>query len=271
MKHLVFSGCSFTENFESWAHMPISTLATNIALSKVDWWSTQHKIDFNAAYNGANSLSPEKYTSNIIAESSGSNVLIVRKLIHFIEHYDHNIDTIIFQITGFDRRELLISDQTIIEQTHTDCNDGEGVRIDDLTYLKQDTPSCNYAVVKDENPAPNYVRKLAAYFYSTVHEPWEYRVRNIEALQMLTIFCLAHSIRIAYFHGWNNYPIETSSYFDKKYQRYVKPYLLSESCLLDYANNTLNKNKVLGPDGGHPSISAHKKYWNDVVYPFIVN
>jgi len=271
MKDLIFSGCSFTENYETWAHMVHSIFEYDLDDDLVEHMCINQKINIDTFYQDVNQLSSDQYRANVIAESSGSNSMIVRRLIHFIENYPHDIDTIIFQITGFDRRELLISDHDIINQTYTDCNDGTGVQVDDLIYLKQDTPSCVFSNVVKEDPPADYVRKTAAYFYSKVHEPWEYRVRNIEALQMLTIFCLAHSIRLAYFHGWNNYPIETSSYFDKKYQRYVKPYLLPQECLWDYVKTAIPLDKVRGPDGGHPSAIAHKAYWNDVVYPFIIN
>ena len=269
MKHLIFSGCSFTDNLESWAHMSNSSFIFDNEEDR--WWFELHNTDFNTAYMGASKLSDEIYSSTVIAESSGSNTLIVRRLIHFIENCTCDVDTIIFQITGFERRELLISDQQVIKQTYTDCNGGKGVQIGDLSYIKQDGTSYLYSKVIKENPAPDYVRKTSAYFYSKIHEPEDYRVKNIDALQMLTMFCSANSIRLAYFHGWDNYPIGPSRYFNQKYEKYVKPYLLPVSNLLQYAASTLPKNKIFAPDGSHPSIFAHKKYWNDVVYPFILN
>jgi len=51
--------------------------------------------------------------------------------------------------------------------------------------------------------------------------------------------------------------------------------LLSQDSIISYAQKHLEEKFVYdlqlnGDHGGHPCPLAHQKYWNDIVYPFVV-
>jgi hypothetical protein len=247
-------------------------------------------LDPENFWKDSQQLPIDQYEINVFGRGSNSNTDTARAVMHFIENYEHNIDTVVFQITGFARRELYTSDPDIYGVKEGPYRYEFNVtQYDDAHFIKH-WGAIDYNEVIKEDPPADYFRRTAAHFYSKIFEPEEYHIRAIESLQSLTTFCEAHNIKLGFFHGWDNYPHSEwdyddrrrnidercypSEYFKKKYDRYVKPNLLSEESIISFAELNLDKKFVYdimdnGEHGGHPCPLAHKLYWNKVVYPFV--
>jgi hypothetical protein len=294
MHRLLFAGCSFTHSGDSWAYQGQPNVRPKVEETNSipgDWgkhlvqeqgdnYAKKYGVDksiFEPATFWANShnLPEEQYEINIFGRGSNSNTDTARCIMHFIENYEHNIDTVVMQLSGFARRELFTSSPEAIEHANTFSGyDMNVTTYDDANFIKH-WGAVNYKDVLQENPPPDSVRKASAYFYSVINEPEEYHIRAIEQLQSLTNFCKVNNITLGYFHGWDNKPENTTEYFNKKYNKYVKPYLLSQDSIISYAQKHLEEKFVYdlqlnGDHGGHPCPLAHQKYWNDIVYPFVV-
>lgn len=294
MRRMVFAGCSFTHSGDSWAYQGQPNVRPKVEETNSipgDWgkhlvqeqgdnYAKKYGVDksiFEPATFWANShnLPEEQYEINIFGRGSNSNTDTARCIMHFIENYEHNIDTVVMQLSGFARRELFTSSPEAIEHANTFSGyDMNVTTYDDANFIKH-WGAVNYNDVLQENPPPDSVRKASAYFYSVINEPEEYHIRAIEQLQSLTNFCKVNNITLGYFHGWDNKPENTTEYFNKKYNKYVKPYLLSQDSIISYAQKHLEEKFVYdlqrnGDHGGHPCPLAHQKYWNDIVYPFVV-
>ena len=291
MNRLVFAGCSFTHSGDSWAYQPQPNnkprvehvkdsnghWGNRLLIEQSEWVEKIYGITnaFNPEKFWINShqLSKEDYEINIFGRGSNSNTDTARCIMHFIENYKHDIDTVVMQISGFARRELFTSSAEAIEHATTVSGDIFNVtNYDDANFIKH-WGAIDYNEVKNEEPPADSLRKASAKFYSVV-ESEEYHIRAIEQLQNLTNFCKVNNIKLAYFHGWDNMPINTTRYFNKKYDKYVKPYLLSQDSIISYAQKHLEEKFVYdieynGEHGLHPCPLAHQLYWNDVVYPFV--
>lgn len=278
--NILLAGCSFTENSNSWAwcSMPEKFKGRmnppEVLLEEEwNWWVKKQIGNIDPTYkpgifwNHVNKL--PNANIKIIGETSGSNTLIARKVINEIENND--IDAVVFQITGMERREILSTDKEFIESYFRDGNFGEGVTVDDVTYLKQDAHTIDFLERHntDLDDKTNNFLEVCSNFY-LIQEAEEIRIRNIEALQSLTMLCQLKNINIRYFRGWPN-DSQPSEYFKNKFNTYVKPYMLEHDCLLEYAKNNLDPSLVFTIDGGHPHSVAHRLYWNDVVYPYLSN
>ena len=313
MHRLLFAGCSFTHNGDSWAHQGQEQLATLTEQHGDDptMWTNQiinrQNILFNEKYKTpftlmsyspffrkAKKLPKEDYEINILGKSANSNTDTARSVMHFVENYEHDIDMLVFQISGFARRELFCSNPEVLNGDFL-WNDYKFHvnTYDDANFVKH-WGAIDYNKVLLEDPAPDYFRKASAYFYSVVNEPEEYHIRAIEQLQNLTNFCKVNNIKLAYFHGWQNYPAPMSlvdhnvdhtgltvgtEYFNKKYDKYVRPYLLEADNLIQYADDNMERKFVFDlhrtesgdiEHGSHPSPMSHQLFWNDIVYPFVV-
>ena len=313
MHRLLFAGCSFTHSGDSWAYQGQPNVRPKVEETNSipgDWgkhlvqeqgdnYAKKYGVDksiFEPATFWANShnLPEEQYEINIFGRGSNSNTDTARCIMHFIENYEHNIDTVVMQLSGFARRELFTSSPEAIEHANTFSGyDMNVTTYDDANFIKH-WGAVNYKDVLQENPPPDSVRKASAYFYSVINEPEEYHIRAIEQLQNLTNFCKVNNIKLAYFNGWQNYPAPMSlvdhnvdhtgltvgtEYFNKKYDKYVRPYLLEADNLIQYADDNLERKFVFDlhrtesgdiEHGSHPSPMSHQLFWNDIVYPFVV-
>ena len=311
MRRIVFAGCSFTHSGESWAYQPqpnnkprVEDLykgkeghwGNHLLREQSEWvekiYGIKNAFAPETFWSNSRILPEEDYEINIFGRGSNSNTDTARCIMHFIENYEHDIDTVVMQLSGFSRRELFTSSAEAIEHANTFSGyDMNVTTYDDANFIKH-WGAVNYNDVLQENPPPDSVRKASAYFYSVINEPEEYHIRAIEQLQSLTNFCKVNNIKLAYFHGWDNKPRQDhmgdynadytdhtgigTQYFEKKYNRYVKPHLLSQDSIISYAQKHLEEKFVYdimthnGEHGGHPCPLAHQKYWNDIVYPFVV-
>ena len=293
MKNLIFAGCSFTHSGDSWAYQPQPYNTPRVEeieepsghwgdfllLEQGDNYAKTCGVDkriFEPSnfWKNSHQLPEEQYEINIFGRGSNSNTDTARCIMNFIENYNHDIDTVVMQLSGFARRELFTSSQEAIDHANTFFGSNYNVtKYDDANFIKH-WGAIDYNEVLNEEPPADSLRKASAYFYSAV-EAEEYHIRAIEQLQNLTNFCKVHNIKLAYFHGWDNKPKNTSEYFNKKYNKYVRPYLLSQDSIISYAQKHLEEKFVYdlqttGEFGGHPCPLAHQKYWNDIVYPFVV-
>lgn len=294
MRRLVFAGCSFTHSGESWAYQgqpkarprveemnkEPGAWANHILREQSDLLEKKYGIkdafDPLTFWPSSHKLPEKNYEVNIFGRGSNSNTDTARCIMHFIENYEHNIDTVVMQLSGFARRELFTSSAEAMEHANTFSGyDLNVTTYDDANFIKH-WGAIDYNEVLQEDPAPDSVRKASAYFYSAINEPEEYHIRAIEQLQSLTNFCKANNIKLGYFHGWDNKPKNATEYFNKKYDKYVKPYLLSHDSIISYAQKHLDEKFVYdimahnSEHGGHPCPLAHQRYWNEIVYPFVV-
>jgi len=292
MNRLVFAGCSFTHSGDSWAYQPqpknkphveeieepSGHWGNHLLREQSEWVEKLYGIKnaFVPATFWTNSqkLPKEHYEINIFGRGSNSNTDTARCIMHFIENYEHDIDTVVMQLSGFARRELFTSNVEAMEHAVTFSDYIFNVtNYDDANFIKH-WGAIDYNEVLNEEPPADSLRKTSARFYSVV-ESEEYHIRAIEQLQNLTNFCKVNNIKLAYFHGWDNKPENTTEYFNKKYNKYVKPYLLSQDSIISYAQKHLEEKFVYdimthnGEHGGHPCPLAHQLYWNDIVYPFV--
>jgi len=293
MRRIVFAGCSFTHSGESWAYQPqpnnkprVEDLykgkeghwCNHLLREQSEWvekiYGIKNAFDPETFWENSHSLSEDQYEINIFGRGSNSNTDTARCIMHFIENYEHDIDTVVMQLSGFARRELFTSNVEAMEHAVTFSDYIFNVtNYDDANFIKH-WGAIDYNEVLNEEPPADSLRKTSARFYSVV-ESEEYHIRAIEQLQNLTNFCKVNNIKLAYFHGWDNKPENTTEYFNKKYNKYVKPYLLSQDSIISYAQKHLEEKFVYdimthnGEHGGHPCPLAHQLYWNDIVYPFV--
>lgn len=277
--NILLAGCSFTENSNSWAWCSIPeqydgrmNSPQQLLQEEWDWWIKKQTGNIDPTYNTDVFWNHVKKLSNVnikvIGESSGSNTLIARKVINEIEN--NNIDTVVFQITGLERSEILSTDKEFIKKYPRDCNLGTGVTIDDVTYLKQDASTLDFLLIREEqDPQIKKFLKTVANFY-LLQEQEDLRIRNVEALQSLTMICKLNNINLKYFWGWDNQS-QPSEFFKNKFNTYVKPYMFEHNNLLQYAKNNLDPSLVFTIDDAHPHSVAHRLYWNDVVFPYLSN
>lgn len=277
--NILLAGCSFTENSNSWAWCSIPeqydgrmNSPEQLLKDEWNWWVKKQIGNIDPTYNTNVFWDHVKKLPNVnikvIGESSGSNTLIARKVINEIEN--NKIDAVVFQITGLERNEVLSFDKKFIERYFRDCNFGEGVTIEDVTYLKQDASTIEFLQHRDEqDPQTKRFLKACANFY-LIQEQEEIRIKNIEALQSLTMICKLKNISLKYFWGWDNQS-QPSQFFKNKFNTYVKPYMLEHDNLLQYAKNNLDPSLVFTIDDAHPHSVAHRLYWNDVVFPHLSN
>ena len=309
MKHLVFAGCSFTHSGDSWAFLsnPFDSvdangfdiikkqknveMITDITDSNWTMYTLEHQHELykkflpqyaaqtepKAIVRGCKNLSPLHFKTAILGLGGSSNSLISRQVINYLEKSPTPVNSVIFQITGFARRELLTSSQSVIDNT-TARNMNDISHINDVTYIKQPGDMV-WNIIKDEkDPAPDLFRRSAAKFYTHIYEPQEFYIRALDHLQMLTQYCILNNIKIGYFHGWDNYPDDLSNYAKNKYDRYVRPYLITDENIFSHYSKELHD--VPGNDleihhggniifGHHPSAHAHRSFWNKVLYPYV--
>jgi len=312
---MVFAGCSFTHSGESWAYQPQpnniprvenmkpgdiddeehrGVWGRHLLTEQGDNYAKKYGVDKSIFepdnfFKNSKPLSENDYEINIFGRGSNSNTDTARCIMHFIENYEYEIDTVVMQISGFSRRELFTSSQEVRDNAKILDYEHNVTQYDDATFIKHWGAIDYNEVLQEENPCP--FRKASAYFYSAINEPEEYHIRAIEQLQSLTNFCKANNIKLGYFHGWDNKPRQAhmqdyeadysnhtgigTQYFEKKYNRYVKPHLLSQDSIISYAQKHLEEKFVYdlqrnGDHGGHPCPLAHQKYWNNIVYPFVV-
>jgi hypothetical protein len=288
---MVFAGCSFTHSGDSWAYQPQPKNKPHVEeivdpcepwgdyllreqsklIEKV--YGIKNAFDPETFWANSHRLPEEQYEINIFGRGSNSNTDTARCIMHFIENYEHDIDTVVMQISGFARRELYTASADAIE--HANTFSGyifNTTNYDDATFIKHH--GCiDLNEIKNEE-TKDALRTASARFYA-VAEQEEYHIRAIEQLQSLTNFCKVHNIKLAYFHGWDNIPENTTEYFNKKYNKYVKPYLLSQDSIISYAQKHLEEKFVYDimthnyKHGGHPCPLAHQLFWNNIVYPFV--
>ena len=169
--NILLAGCSFTENSNSWAWCSIPeqydgrmNSPQQLLQEERDWWIKKQTGNIDPTYNTDVFWDHVKKLPNanikVIGESSGSNTLIARKVINEIEN--NNIDTVVFQITGLERSEILSTDKEFIKKYSRDCNFGEGVTIDDVTYLKQDASTLDFLLIREEQDSQikKFLKKL---------------------------------------------------------------------------------------------------------------
>lgn len=309
MRRMVFAGCSFTHSGESWAYNPQpnniprveyinpsdgGVWGKHLLLEQGDNYAKKYGVDKSIFepenfWKNSKELSKDHYEINIFGRGSNSNTDTARCIMHFIENYEHDIDTVVMQLSGFSRRELFTSRQEVIDRSIVDNYAHNFTQYDDATFIKHWGAIDYNKVLQEEDPCP--FRKASAYFYSAINEPEEYHIRAIEQLQSLTNFCKVNNIKLGFFHGWDNKPRQANmmdynsnylnhagigtEYFKKKYDKYVRPHLISNDSIISYAQKHLDEKFVFdlqnsGEHGGHPCPLAHQKYWNDIVYPFVV-
>lgn len=290
MNRSVFAGCSFTHSGDSWAYQPqpknkpwveeivdcSETWGNHLLREQSKWiekvYGIKNAFDPATFWSNSHSLPEEQYEINIFGRGANGNTDTARCVMHFIENYEHDIDTVVMQLSGFARRELYTANADAIEHANTFSGyDRNVTTYDDANFIKHGCLDLN--TIKDEETR-DPLRTASARFYSVV-EAEEYHIRAIEQLQSLTNFCKVHNIKLGYFHGWDNKPENTTEYFNKKYNKYVEPYLLSQDSIISYAQKHLEEKFVYdimihnGEHGGHPCPLAHQLYWNDIVYPFV--
>ena len=278
--NILLAGCSFTENSNSWAWCSIPeqyngrmSSPEDILLQEWNWWTNKKLGNIDPTYFPKTHWDHIKKLPNaninVIGETSGSNTLIARKVIHEIEN--NEIDTVVFQMTGLERREILSSDKDFVENYFRDGNFGEGVTVDDVTYLKQDAHTIDFLERHntDLDDKTNNFLEVCSNFY-LLQEQEEIRIRNVEALQSLTMLCELKNINLRYFWGFAPHS-QPSEFFKKKFKTYVRPYMFEFDNLLEYAKKMLDPSLVFTLDGCHPHSVAHKLYWNDIVYPYLYN
>jgi hypothetical protein len=277
MKKIIFTGCSFTQAPDSWAHISNPWIYddthnkhdiekqnnsyTHIEFSRTDQTLIHLKDMYFSrcqAYGEEKSqnfdpttilrrvakLPKLKYQLHIMGSGANSNVDNVRRVIHFIENNVEDINAIIFQITADNRYNKL--------------HDSDSEQAINNGWYKDRFLFTAYDDI--------YFEKITEYANE------EYMVHSIEALQNLTTFSKAHNITLKYFHGWDNFDYDNrSEYIKKKYNTYVLPNLLTETTIIDYAKHILHPNDVFQYNDLHPSTLAHRMFWNDIVYPFCAN
>lgn len=216
----------------------------------------------------------------------------IRKIMHQIHTTKEDIDAIVFQISGMSRSEVVIGPTTLETENEHEC-----LFIDDLEYIK--IWDCfGYTNTPEKYNRSEYHKKLKDLIeLSERGYAMQSMVHNIEALMNLTLFCQQKGIKLGYFHGWDNFKrklknefahsipgewigCDVPAYVDMLYGEYVEPYLIGPDIYTHFYEKTKRAdllvdgytNKTTGEivRGGHPSPYAHQRYWNDIVYPFLL-
>lgn len=310
MKHVAFGGCSFTHSGDSWAYcarplmfdyvimpmydMPnISTVNANSShyvgpefsldalISQRQLHLDYHKYD-DPEYDPGTFISKckvldiDEYQLMYAGEGAASISLTARSMISYLEKTP-DVDTVVFQISGFARREVLTFNQRYLDIARDERGDNEIFEMDGLTFVKQNS-DINVKMVVDGEKSKDPLRIYSAYYADYCADIEEFYIRALDQLQLLTQYCMVNNIKLGYFHGWDNLPNNWSDYCERKYSTYVKPYLLTDDNIIDYYTKKYpNKSPVdLEPSGTdiiighHPNCFAHREFWNDIVEPFVV-
>jgi len=308
MRHVIFAGCSFTHSGDSWAYCSRPATAApiddgyltldevdlnGVMLFSTDYDLTNFTLTNQAAlhkkhygyhdpqYESVNFIKSckllpvEKYRICFAGNGGASNPLISRAVIDYIDNSKTPVDTIVFQITGFARKEVLVKDKDIIEKT-IKRNMNDVSVIDGVSYAKH-SADLNYGIVKSENDGDIF-RRHCANFYSFAAEAEDFHIKTLDHLQLLTQYCELHNIKLGYFHGWDNLPSDLSDYSMKKYKKYVLPYLITDENIFSHYNKThpdkIHVDLEVNASGEtylgtHPNALAHRQFWNDIVEPFV--
>lgn len=313
MKHVVFGGCSFTQSGDSWAFcarplaFQLVTMPTNYDLPSISA-ANAFAIDYippdytaetlinqrqmHLDYSGfddpeyeistfirkCNLLDVDQYKVTFGGIGAGSVSLTARSIINYLEK-NRSVDTVVFQISGFARREVLTMNDRDLQTAIQARGDNEIYKIESLTFIKQNQ-DINVQMVKGE-PDNDRLRLYSAYYSDYCADIEEFYVRSLDQLQLLSLYCKSNNIKLGYFHGWDNLPDNWSSYSKRKYDTYVKPYLLTDDNILDYYRKKYPNKNPLDYDyygsisnlsqGNHPNCFAHREFWNDIVEPFVTS
>jgi hypothetical protein len=279
MIRLAFGGCSFTHAPDSWAHVsnPWAHLEgkkeeiekrtnsyTHIefignvshALEHVE---EQYKYRCHAygikktanfhpdiIFKGAKRLDPSQYEINILASGANSNADNVRRMIYFLENSVDKIDAIVFQITAVNRMTSLLEPNQKYKSNPKE--DFQWSIYDDIVFEKQ------------------------VHFHEQHTSDCAMEVESIESLQYLTMFAKANNIKLKFFHGWDNFPYPgTMNYVTRKYDMYVRPNLLTNDDIPNYASRFLKPRDVFQYQDSHPSTLSHILWWNDYIRPYCLS
>ena len=279
MIRLAFSGCSFTHAPDSWAHVSNpwvhlegnkeeiekrTNSYTHVEFSGNVFQSLEHvkqqykqrchaygigktaNFHPDIIFNDAKLLDPSQYEINILASGANSNADNVRRMIYFIENSADKIDAIIFQITSVNRMTSLLEPNEKYKATPDEQY--QWSFYDDIVFEKQ------------------------IHFHERYTQHCAMEVESVESLQYLTMFAKANNIKLKFFHGWDNYDYPGSmAYVWKKYDMYVRPNLLTEDDIPNYASKFLKPRDVFQYQDSHPSTLSHILWWNDVIHPFCIS
>ena len=279
MIRLAFSGCSFTHAPDSWAHVSNpwvhlegkkeeiekrTNSYTHIEFSgrvsdALEHVKEQYKYRCDAygigktanfhpdiIFKDAKLLDPSQYEINILASGANSNADNVRRMIYFIENSADKIDAIIFQITAVNRMTSLLEPNEKYKAHPTEHY--QWSFYDDIVFEKQ------------------------VHFHERLTDACAMEVESVESLQYLTMFAKANNIKLKFFHGWDNFDYPgTMNYITRKYDMYVRPNLLTEDDIPNYASKFLKSRDVFQYQDAHPSTLAHILWWNDVIHPFCIS
>jgi hypothetical protein len=279
MIRLAFSGCSFTHAPDSWAHVSNpwvhlegkkeeiekrTNSYTHIEFSgrvsdALEHVKEQYKYRCHAygigktanfhpdiIFKDAKLLDPSQYEINILASGANSNADNVRRMIYFIENSADKIDAIIFQITSVNRMTSLLEPNEKYKAHPTEHY--QWSFYDDIVFEKQ------------------------VHFHEQLTDACAMEVESVESLQYLTMFAKANNIKLKFFHGWDNFDYPTTmNYVTRKYDMYVRPNLLTEDDIPNYASKFLKSRDVFQYQDAHPSTLAHILWWNDVIHPFCIS
>ena len=283
MIRLAFSGCSFTHAPDSWAHVSHPWVypegnkeeieKRNNSYTRIDFqgdvsWALDHvkeqyqqrhhaygsqktkNFHPDIIFKGAKVLHPSQYEINILASGANSNADNVRRIIYFIENYADKIDAIVFQITSVSRMTSILEPN----QKHK-YNPGA------------QPPGYNQWSVYDD-----IIFEKQLHFNETLNKVSAMEVESIESLQYLSMFAKANNIKLKFFHGWDNFDYPCSmDYVTRKYDMYVRPNLLTEDDIPNYASKILKPRDVFQYQDSHPSTLSHILWWNDVIHPFCIS
>jgi len=311
MRHLVFGGCSFTHSGDSWAYCarplayePIydsdgsldhfglnacglgdpakcpNPRTTQDPLRMQRKWHTQYhgvddpEYDSLAFIQKCKMLNVDQYRICFAGEGSASNSLSARAVINYLENHS-DVDTVVYQITGFARREVLTLNQHDLDITIRERSEYDIYRLGEITYIKQ-SGDINVQMVEREE-SKDKLRIYSAYYADYCADINEYYIRALDQLQILSQYCKLNNIKLGYFHGWDNLPTDWLNYCQAKYDRYVKPYLITNENIIDYYTKKYPDKTPYDFDemanevsiGSHPHAFAHREFWNDLVYPFV--
>ena len=279
MIRLAFSGCSFTHAPDSWAHVSNpwvhlegnkeeiekrTNSYTHVECSGNVFQSLEHveqqykqrcdaygigktaNFHPDIIFNDAKLLDPSQYEINILASGANSNADNVRRMIYFIENSADKIDAIIFQITSVNRMTSLLEPNEKYKSTPDEHH--QWSFYDDIVFEKQ------------------------IHFHERHTQHCAMEVESVESLQYLTMFAKANNIKLKFFHGWDNFAYPGSmDYVTRKYDMYVRPNLLTEDDILNYASKFLKPRDVFQYQDAHPSTLSHILWWNDVIHPFCIS
>ena len=311
MRHVLFGGCSFTHSGDSWAHCArpliyepifdgpeqLDHFGINACTLDVRGGSLRTTLDrlegqrklYNQYYNcdepeydpttfvrKCKVLDVDQYRICFAGEGAASNSLSARAVINYLEKHS-DVDTVVYQITGFARREVLTLNQRDLDITIRERTEYDIYRLGEITYIKQ--PGDITVQMVESEESEDKLRIYSAYYSDYCADINEYYIRALDQLQILSQYCKLNNIKLGYFHGWDNLPTDWLNYCQTKYDRYVKPYLITNENILDYYRkkypNKTPRDLEYAQDftklilGNHPHPLAHRQFWNDIVEPFV--